>query len=1230
MQLWGGFSFGEPCLWTLRVHVAKRIAASICDEKAVFDMAANMFRLRSRSMQAALFSAVLVAGGTTARAQVDQGSISGTIRDASGAAVPGAKVTLVNGATGFTITVTTDASGNYTASPLKLGTYTVKGEANGFAPTTQNNVQVNVASTTTADLQVGIEGSQTNVTVTTAPPALQTEEASTGQVVSSTVINQTPLNGRNFTFIAQLSAGIEPAEQGARGANKGDFSANGQRSEQNNFILDGVDNNANLVDFLNGASFVIKPPPDALQEFKVQTGDYTAELGHSAGAVLNVATKSGGNSFHGDFWEYFRNDVLNVRDYFQNVVPKYRQNQFGATFGGPLIKNKLFFFGDGEANRIIFGQTGIFTVPTPLERTGNFTELLNATANGRGQAITLYQPGGPTRDANGNVVASNYLASNGQRNVINPAAINPVGRALLNAYPLPNRGAAGNTVNNYTFQGNASDNTTQYDGRLDYNADQKDQLFARYSYTNEPVTLTAPLGILDGGGFGGSGNTVVEGRNFTFSYTHSFTPSLINEFRVGYNWIAAAYTPPNAGIPVSPQFGLGGIPFSSGNGGLPNFGFGTNGIATAGSSQYEPTREYENVIQILDNVSKQVGNHAMRFGVNFERIRVQTNQPVDPKGTYTFDGRFSQDPQNTGNTGFGAADLLLNNISSSSIANLFTAHDQRFYDAAYFQDNWKALPNLTINLGLRYEYTQPIRELDGQQANFVPNYAANTGTYLIPTSARNNPPLTNNFLNALTRDNIAVQYTDNGYLVSPARLNFSPRVGISYQLNPKTVLRSGFGIFYGGLESVGYFPSLSQNFPFQYDSNFPSGNVCVPGNCATNGQSLQTGFSAALNAGLANFVNQPGLRSYQTNTQTPYSEQFNLTVQHSITNSTTVTAAYVGALSRHLQVNPDVNLPGNVVPAGINEQTLRPFRDFGGGSLVAYAGSASYHSAQVTVERQLTNGLSLIGAYTWAHALDDATTLLGGAGQSGNGYRNFRLLGYGYDYGDSYIDVRQRFVLNGQYELPFGTGKRYANSNGLLNEVVGGWASSLVFRVQTGQPVVVYANNNPGGTGTGYAYRLFDPFRPGGTPTSTNSNCATRTRTVASWFNPCAFANPRQIIPSVNQQTGQPNVPNGNQILANDPNVLSAYGPPGRTTVFGPGYNRIDISGFKSFPIYRETTLKFRADVFNLFNTPAYGQPGNTTGGGFGQITSERFGGGGTAGESPDSRVAQFSLTYSF
>ena len=315
-----------------------------------------------------------------------------------------------------------------------------------------------------------------SIEVSAAPPILQTQESSTGATVSAQSIIQTPLLNRNPIFVAQLTPGVVPAEQGSRGANKGDFSANGQRSQQNNYILDGVDNNAVLVDIPNGASYVIKPVPDALAEFKVQTSNYNAEIGRAAGAVVNMSIKSGANAFHGSLWEYWRNDILNARDYFQSVKPKYRQNQFGATLGGPIIKDKLFFFGDVEANRIIFGQTSINSLPTLEMRTGDFSELLSPSLTG-GNIRTLYVPGSA-----GTVLQQ----CAGRQNVFCPGQVNAVAQNVMNALPAPNLGVAGQTFNNYLFQGSASDNTTQYDGRIDWNASAKDQFFARYSVLTRP------------------------------------------------------------------------------------------------------------------------------------------------------------------------------------------------------------------------------------------------------------------------------------------------------------------------------------------------------------------------------------------------------------------------------------------------------------------------------------------------------------------------------------------------------------------------------------------------------------------------------------------------------------------------------------------------------------------------------------------------------------------------
>ncbi len=1171
---------------------------------------AKLFGLRSTWLALLVFLVALTC--SKAFGQADQGSIAGTVMDASGAAIPNAQLTLTNPATGFTLTITSDSSGGYVFSPIKIGTYTVKASAKGFADTTQQNISVNVSSRTAVNLQLGVEGSNQTVTVTTQPAALQTEDSSTGQIMSAQTVNDTPLNGRNFVFIAQIAAGVTDGGSAARGNNKGDFSANGQRPEQNNFILDGVDNNSNLVDFLNGASFVIKPPPDALQEFKVQTGNYSAELGHSAGAILNVATKSGSNSFHGDLWEYFRNDVLNAKDYFATSLPKYRQNQFGATLGGPIIKNKLFFFGDAEANRIIYGQHGIYTVPTALMRTGNFTELLNPALTGQRNPIYLYQPGGPTR-VGGSIASSNYLACNGAQNVICPQNISAVAQNILNTLPLPNNGAPGQTYNNYLFQGSGSDNTTQYDARIDWNISGKDQFFARYSYSNEIVNTPPPFGILDGTGFNQNGSS--EGRNFTASETHLFASNLANEFRIGYNWINSDALPLNSGIAVAPQFGMGGIPFSPRNGGMPSIAI--TGLSTFGSPEYEPSVEVENVAQLLDNVTKQLGSHTLKFGVNFERIRVQVLQPVDPKGSFSFSGKFTQDPANTGTTGFGAADFLQDQINSTGLANQFTVHDQRWYRSGYVQDDWKLRSNLTINAGLRYEYTQPIEEMDGNQANFIPNFATGSGVYLLTNKARSSgsATLTPAFQSALAANNIAVQYTDNLSLVDDDKKNFAPRVGFSYSPTTNTVIRAGFGMFYGGLESVGYSPNLAQSFPFQFDSNFQSSNFgCVPGNCPTNGQSLETGFTDALNAGLANFVTQPGLRAYATKTQTPYSEEWNLSVQQSVSSNMTATIAYVGNVSRHLQASSDVNGVPFLLAPGTAAQNFRPFNKFGGSSIITYSGVADYNALQAILERRMTNGLQFTAAYTWAHALDDAFLPLSSTGGNATVYRNWRQLGFGYDYGSSLNDTRHRLTLNGQYELPIGRGKRFLkNTNTFTNEVVGGWSASMLFRVQTGQPQLVLPNNGPTNLGgnTAFAYRVADPFGTGGTPTSSNSNCATSTKTVQTWVNPCAFVNP-----PVATATGQSD--------------LSPYGPRGRTMMTGPGYNRIDLSAFKDFILFKETKLEFRTDIFNLFNTPAFGQPGHTLGSGFGQITSERFGGTGPAGESPDARVVQFALKYLF
>jgi hypothetical protein len=1127
---------------------------------------------------------------------MDQGSVLGTVLDSTGAVVPHATVKLVNEQTGFALERTSDDGGSYSFTPIKIGTYTVTASAQGFRTFEQRGVNVTASSRIEVPLTLGTASANQTVEVSAAPPALQTQEASTGATVSAQAIVQTPLLNRNPVFVAQLTPGVVPAESGSRGAAKGDFSANGQRSQQNNFILDGVDNNAVLVDIPNGSTYVIKPIPESLAEFKVQTSNYNAEIGRAAGAVVNASIKSGTNGFHGSLWEFWRNDILNARDYFQTSKPKYRQNQFGAAIGGPIIKDKLFFFADVEANRIIFGQTQVLSVPTANMRNGDFSELLSPTLTNN-NVRTLYVPGS---------AGTALQQCNGRQNVFCANQISPLAQKVVKLLPAPNYGVAGQTYNNYLFQGSASDNTTQYDVRVDWNASAKDQVFARYSSANQPQNFPSPFGILDGGGFGSDGQIQDKGRNFTASETHFFSPTLSNELRFGYNWINASYVQPSAGTDLSSQIGLGGIPFEAGNGGTPHVNI--TGLTSFGSPEYIPTNEYENVAQLLDNVSKTIHRHSLKAGVNFQRIRVQTLQPITSRGTYNFTGKFTQIPGNSSNTGFGAADFLADQMESASLSNLSTVHNQRWYRSGYFQDDWQASQKLTLNLGLRYEYFQPQEELDGRQANFVVDYSTNTAQYLLPNKAKQYT-LPAALLTSLAANNVPVVYTGNNSLADAQKTNFSPRFGFAYSLKPTTVVRGGFGIFFGGIESVGFYPNLGQNAPFLFNSNLPSAG-CAPGSCPTNGVTLENGFSTALATGLENYVSTPDFRMYPKNIKTPYTESFNLSVQQQITSNTTATLSYVGALGRHLTSNPKANQIPYLLTKGANVQSARPFNQFGASSLESYDAMNNYNGGQATVEHRESNGMYFLATYTYSKNLEDAFLPLGANGQSGSGYRNWRQLGYGYDYGPAYTDTRHRFVLNAQYALPVGMGRRYLNQSHLVDTLVGGWSLSALFRVQTGQPQIVQPNNDPtNGAGQAEGIRVGDPYSTSLTNPGTGVTCASQVKTVNSWFNPCAFTNPA---------------------VATGPNDIAAYGPPGRTVIYGPGYNRIDLSLFKKFTVYHENSIDIRADLFNALNTPAYGQPNVNIGSTFGQITSTRFGGTGIAAETPDARVAQLSAKIHF
>jgi hypothetical protein len=1150
-------------------------------------------------------------------AQADQGTITGVVQDSTGAVLAGAPVTLTSMDTGLVLQAKTDRSGVYTFSPVKIGNYKVAATSAGFQTTSQEHVHLDVQQRLNVPLTLKIGEASQVLTVTSEIPLLQTQDSSVGQVVDTQTINDTPLNGRNWVYIAQLTAGTEPTV-GSRAGGKGDFEANGQRAEQNNFVLDGVDNNVNVIDFLGGSSLAVRPPPDALAEFKVQTSDYSAEFGHSAGAVLNASIKAGTNQIHGDMWEYFRNDVLDARDFDSLVVPKYRQNQFGATLGLPIIKNKLFFFGDIEANRIVFGTPYTVTVPTALMRQGNFSELLNQNLTGANSPIQLYQP---------NSGGTTLLQCGGQQNVFCSGQINPLAQKILNLFPLPNTNG-GLTYNNYKGNSNSTDDTIQWDSRIDWTISQKDQAFVRLSYAHEYGYQAPPLGpILDGGTYAADGTQINLAENIAISETHIFSPTLTNEARFGFNYGHFGYLQPNSQNNISAQLGLGGIPFQDGyfnNGGLPSFYI--NGLSSFGASTYYPVDEHQDVGQYLDNVTKIIGNHTLKAGVDFQSIRNDYSVPADSRGFLYYDGIYTSNPASANPTGYGVADFMADQMNFAQLSNQSRTADARWYRAAYVQDDWKVTNRLTLNLGLRYEYYQPNEELANAQANFFVNGATGPGfgqgVFQLPSQDKNVflAPL---FTQTLATDNIALQYVNNRRLVTSPLANWAPRVGLAYSPLSTTVIRAGFGMFYGGLESVGANPNMGSNYPFQFLDNF-NPPACGAGNCPSSGITLKDGFSQALSQGIQNFISVPGFTGIDPHLKIPYTMGYNLTIEQSIGKNMVASVGYVGNVARHLGVYVDVNAPKALLNPGnptLTSQNVRPFPDFGGTTYTSYSGVSTYNALQTKFEKRFSRGLSFLATYTWSHALDDAQTPLTPlANNTDSGYRNTALIPVIDDYSNSPWDTRHRFTLNGLYELPFGTGRSYAVGNRFADTVAGGWSTSLTFAAQSGNPFSVYPDIPTAQGGYANAILVGNPFAAGGSadPSNTGVTCATQTHTLTNWYNPCAFANP---IPGNNIPLSGPG-----QFITSMAQAVQYLGGR-RLQIYGPGYERINMSIFKNFTTWHEQYLQFRTDIFNVLNTPAYGQPSavtNASNGG--QITTARF----FQNFTPDARFFQFSLKYVF
>lgn len=1153
-------------------------------------------------------------------AQIDQGSITGVVQDTTGAIIPSASVTLTNTETGLVLKTTGSNDGVYTFSPLKIGNYTVTALAPGFSATTQEKIHVDAQARVSVPLVLHPGSVSDSVTVSTAPPMLQTASGSVGQVLDTRTIDNIPLNGRNTMYVAQLAAGVVRGGDG-RGANEGDFDANGQRAQQNNFVLDGVDNNSYLPAFNNQGGFVLNPPPDSLSEFTVQTSNYSAELGHSAGAVMNTSIRTGTNSVHGHIWEYVRNTDFDAKDWNAPNVPDYHENQFGATLGGPVLRDKVFFFGYAEANRIVYANPiSPITVPTAKMRQGDFTELLDPTLTSTGVATKLYQP---------NVAGTPALSCNGQQNVICSGSIDQVALKILQLYPTPNTNG-NKTFNNYVpTNQKATANTWQWGARVDYNLSAKDQMFVRYSYANfhlgPPPILGHPL---DGGTVNQENSSNVN-KNLAFSETHAFSPKLLNEFRFGWTNGDESVRPAEYDNPdIASSLGFGGVPSGGILGGsLPTTKL--TGTQQFGTGPTEPQFKGQNNFEYLDNVTWIRGAHAFKFGTVIEEIHLPFFSPPTAFGSYTFNGTYTSLPGQK-NTGYAVADFLLGDMNSAAISNYANLHFSRYARSFYVQDDWRASNRLTLNLGVRYDNFQPNVEDKGQfgEIDVQPNGPSQGTGVLIYPSSQKNTFLAPRFLQYLSDNRVSLSYSSNPALIDHQNFNIAPRLGFSLSLDDKSVLRGGFGIFYSKPENTGG-PETMQNYPFQNSSTFTAGG-CKAGACAPININIETGFSSILSGnGLTANVTSPTFNGSQRSMKTPYTQSYNLVFQRAISNNLVADIGYVGNVSRHLIVNFNKNGPTALIDPRLAPATADPFYNIAGGTAASlgtileneYIGISGYNALQTKLEKRFSHGLEFLATYTWAHSLDDASQPL-----SGIGYRAPNIIGISDEYSRSDFDVRHRVTFNSYYELPVGRGRQFHPGGKAGDIILGGWATDVQWTAQSGLPFTVNTNLGsvgPNGANTN-AILTGNPFAGGGTPPPSNTtltSCPAHVRNRTNWYNPCAFSNPPLAFPNASI-SGSP--VSTARIMGSD--ALPYLG--GRSNVVNsPGYERINMSVFKSFHTFHEQHFDFRVDIFNVFNHPSWDTPSNIsnniTGG---LITSSQT----VQLYTPDSRFFQFSGKYVF
>jgi hypothetical protein len=1102
------------------------------------------------------------------------GDIQGTVLDTSGAVIAGAIVKLTNTGTGFTRTVTTNDRGDYRAPLMPLGTYEITAEYAGFQSKVVRGITLQVDQTAVIRIELAPGTVTETVAVTAATPLLESQESSLGQVIENKRILELPLNGRNPFQLGLLAGGVTPF----RGLSTNlPFTAGGGRHSGNDLMLDGVDNNIrnyNGSTGRNGVNYI--PSVDAVQEFKVKTSTFSAEYGRSAGYTVNATIRSGTNQYHGSAFEFLRNDKLDANNFVSNFTgnpkAKFRQNQFGGTFGGPVRlpgydgRNRTFFFADYQGTQVREAAgSSLSDVAPEAFRAGDFS-----AAN-----RVIYDPRTRRIGPNGVVTAEPFPNNTVPRSMMDPVALK-----LQELIPLPNTGAPGQTSRNFFTSSPRETHWNQGDIKVDQRLWDGNNLMARVSISrlsqpNQGIFIYSPSSRLQ--------NLV----NAVVSDTHVFSPRVVNEFRFGFNRANSSNVALRADESTA---------FAAANGlqsgaviGFPRLNFNYSGekLGTTQFSEFTAALSnliFENTFHWVDNLTIIRGNHTFKTGAEARRLRFDRLREVPFSADYVFGAVFTANPSASGQTGLPYAEFLLG-MPTSVVGDFLRdwGRQRDLYAGVFLQDDWKVTPRLTLNLGLRYDlYTQPVDALDNGGV-FDPNLAGPTGRF----GVIRRPGKDGN-----TR---AVVEGDHN--------NFAPRFGFAYQMTPRFVIRGGYGIFYSLREQNDEATLIGDTVLNFALINMPQVNpqttVTPPIRFTTpvNVVSAVDPFFSAFDAehplsSDAGSANAPDIG----NSKNPMLQQFNLSLQYEFTPGLLVEGSYAGARGIRWVQRVNVNqVRFEDALAGRNRIADRPFPFINSAIGIDTANVNNwYNSFNLRVERRFSQGLTFLANYTFSKNVDS-----GNSGTSTFASQNNVVAMDTYNLwrerGLSPTDVPHKFVLSALYELPFGPGRPFLN-NGVPAAILGGWQVNGILSLVSGFPTEMNVTSLPP------VQTLRN--RPDvvlGQPTRVENP------SFDQFFNPKAFALP----PRVPDHLGAP---------------IQTFGNAGRNIIRGPGSRNLDFSVFKSFRTSESTSLQFRAEAFNLSNTPTFILPSARSAAL--TVGNENFGK--LAGSGSVGRQLQFGLKFLF